>query len=48
MARLQRQSRQGGVQPGEEMLSILPSGKDLVLEVKILNRMSVSFARAWM
>ncbi|HEY9906300.1 MAG TPA: HlyD family type I secretion periplasmic adaptor subunit [Thermosynechococcaceae cyanobacterium] len=37
----------GGVQPGEEMLSILPSGKDLVLEVKILNR-DVGFIRKGM
>jgi HlyD family secretion protein len=28
----------GPVQPGEELLSILPEGEDLLLEVKVLNR----------
>lgn len=29
---------EGTVEPGEELLSILPEGEDLVLEVKVLNR----------
>lgn len=29
---------EGTVEPGEELLSILPQGEDLVLEVKVLNR----------
>jgi HlyD family secretion protein len=28
----------GPVQPGEELLSVLPKGEDVVLEVKVLNR----------
>ena len=34
----------GPVQPGEEMLSVLPDGQDLVLEVKVLNR-DIGFIR---
>ena len=34
----------GPVQPGEEMLSILPNGQDLVLEVQVLNR-DIGFIR---
>jgi HlyD family secretion protein len=35
---LQISRAEGTVQPGEELLSILPDGEDLVLEVQILNR----------
>jgi HlyD family secretion protein len=37
-------STQGPVQQGEEMLSILPTDQDLVLEVKVLNR-DIGFIR---
>jgi len=35
---LQVSRAEGTVQPGEELLSILPEGEDLVLEVQVLNR----------
>jgi HlyD family secretion protein len=38
---------QGPVQPGEELLSILPAGEEILLEVKVLNR-DIGFIRAGM
>lgn len=38
---------QGPVQPGEELLSILPQGEELLLEVKVLNR-DIGFIREGM
>ncbi len=38
---------QGPVQPGEELLSILPEGEELLLEVKVLNR-DIGFIREGM